>query len=102
MIHSEQVQNTMQHKNTDFRFQGMAESLRLRAGPLNGDSQIAEGVLFAARERKDIGWIVVTKELAVEAAENRISRQEAIEDSTAGQLKTEAMLKRTHALAIES
>ena len=92
MIVAEQVQKAVEHEDTHFGLNRVSKGGRLFAGAFQRDGEVAERSRGGAgREAQDIGGVVVTKEVAIQAAESGVRGEETSEGTALRNLPLEGL-----------
>ena len=90
MIHPQQVEHAVEHQDPDFLLRSMPKFAGLRAGPGQGDGEIAERPLACGRWQAADGndstsvAIVLAAEVAIQAAQFGVAGDQAVECAALG------------------
>jgi hypothetical protein len=76
MIHAGQVQNSVQHQNPEFIFNGVAELGGLLRGAVERDGEFSR-LTVRGRKREHIGGMILAPKLAIEFAKLPVVRDQA-------------------------
>jgi hypothetical protein len=85
MVHTEKVEQPVEHQDSDLLINAVSVPARLICSPLDRDGDFAEELVRSRLWKGDhIGWVIVGQELPVEAPQFLIVGKETAETAAVG------------------
>jgi hypothetical protein len=91
VVHSHQVQGSVEHQHLQFVVEFVAVVGCLGGGTVYGDGQFADPVGFVGGKAEHVGGLIVGEEIAVQLLELGIVGEQAIEGPATGDFQAEGL-----------